>query len=776
MNSTERMHSDKWKEEATGITSPENPGGQNCYFCHYWTMNKKSKKPNKKAKGDKKSRKHAHREDSDEENSSEESGNDGDDNDDNDDNSDLFAEFDSAASQTTCGQKQVYLGISFWIVIDVPYSCMSDIDTNIRQLFIKSGMEINKCKPINPCHKSGNLEVYTASLCQVIKDHKNQFAKDLAKNSAEDFAGIFTEILHGQIMHNYHANRDDAFPNNPEFGSKVVRVTVCKSCPRQTAIDFTKVLQEIRYAGLSHDFVDKTTQVEDSISYSQAASLRTPATNKIRSAVGLIERVMNDLDYRLHDGEVYRKVPQAKFTFLRSSSVNDFVHALLSNPKMATVIAPQISSVISILCNSDCQIIRQIELDYNLIEVKPQGCCFNIELKKFVHNPLLELSVGKLSPRAYVSYTYEESKKPDPKPIIESLCNSFPDEGERRRFLRKYYQILLHGKFPQKTTKLCVVGPSDFAKCHGFLLFKVFSQCQELLVLQRKKHFSAHLSKPSTQVVFIDEWTSDSLCVDDTKKVLQGGLQIVPQKNKETSKCVYKSGFYITTNEMPHFGGVDDEAIRRRLAVFQTDPLTTAKHSTTKWLCKNCMQVFHYCAEDLKDQDLFSDNDEDEDMELDGNNSDEGALHNDFDRDDSVQLMSINEIATYEFSQDKLKSTVDKAEESTRLSVVPKKVLDELFLNMDHLEPKRWWNPHGMFQSYGDPKSAEYHKHTMLIAAGCWKQMGFSKRDLMHFKLRYENKWSGSDTFYDAWLINEGLRCTEFDYNLLIERYPPWEA
>ena len=111
---------------------------------------KKRKKPNKKAKRDKKSRKHARREYSDEGNSSEESDNDGDDNEDNDDNSDLFPEFDSAPSQTTCGQKQVYRGISFWIVIDAPYSCMSDIDTNIRQLFIKSGMEIDKCKQINP--------------------------------------------------------------------------------------------------------------------------------------------------------------------------------------------------------------------------------------------------------------------------------------------------------------------------------------------------------------------------------------------------------------------------------------------------------------------------------------------------------------------------------------------------------------------------------------------------------------------------------------------------
>ena len=240
--------------------------------------------------------------------------------------------------------------------------------------------------------------------------------------------------------------------------------------------------------------------------------------------------------------------------------------------------------------------------------------------------------------------------------------------------------------------------------------------------------------------MFIDEWTSDSLCAEGVKKVFQGGLQILPQNNKEASKCVYKSGFYITTNEMPRLGGVDDEAIRRRLVVFETDPLPTVKRSTTKWLSWNCMQVFHYCVEELKGQDLFSDNDEDEDMELDGNNSDEGALYNDFDRDDSFQLMSVDEIATSEFSQNKPKSTVDKAEERTRLSVVPKKVLDELFLNMDDLEPKRWCNPHGMFQGYGDPNSAQYQEHTMLIAAGRWKQMRFSKRDLIRFKLHYENK------------------------------------
>ena len=223
--------------------------------------------------------------------------------------------------------------------------------------------------------------------------------------------------------------------------------------------------------------------------------------------------------------------------------MNDFVHALLSSLKMAEVIAPQISSVISILSNSGCQIIRKIEFDYNLIEVKPQGCCFNIEMKKFVHNPLLESSVGKVSPRAYVSYTYEESKKPDPKPFIESVCNSFPDEGERRRFLRKYYQILLHGKFPQKTTKLCVVGPSDSGKRHGFLLFKVFSQCQELLVLQEKNTFQHILLNPSHRLCSLTNGLR-TLCVQKTqRKCFREAFRSCSKKTKKQANVSINLAF-----------------------------------------------------------------------------------------------------------------------------------------------------------------------------------------------------------------------------------------
>ena len=72
----------------------------------------------------------------------------------------------------------------------------------------------------------------------------------------------------------------------------------------------------------------------------------------------------------------------------------------------------------------------------------------------------------------------------------------------------------------------------------------------------------------------MDEWTSDSLTCEDAKRILQGGLIVVPQKHKSANKFVFKSGFFITTNEYPDFGtGRDAQAIKNRLAVFEARSL-----------------------------------------------------------------------------------------------------------------------------------------------------------------------------------------------------------
>ena len=160
-----------------------------------------------------------------------------------------------------------------------------------------------------------------------------------------------------------------------------------------------------------------------------------------------------------------------------------------------------------------------------------------------------------------------------------------------------------------KTKKLCLVGDPNSGKTSWFAPFQGIIPVKAIASVTREKQFAAHTINEETQVVFIDEWSSDSMCAEDAKRVLQGGLQILPQKHKEASICIYQSGFVITTNEMPNFGqGLDAEAISTRLAVFQTEPLKSVRRSCTRWMRKNCMPVFHYCADVLKDEPLFSDN------------------------------------------------------------------------------------------------------------------------------------------------------------------------
>ena len=56
--------------------------------------------------------------------------------------------------------------------------------------------------------------------------------------------------------------------------------------------------------------------------------------------------------------------------------------------------------------------------------------------------------------------------------IFLGIHDSFPDELVRRIFYQKYYQILMHGKFPMKERKLLLVGPPDSGKTSWFAPFQ----------------------------------------------------------------------------------------------------------------------------------------------------------------------------------------------------------------------------------------------------------------------------------------------------------------
>ncbi|XP_066931772.1 uncharacterized protein [Clytia hemisphaerica] len=158
--------------------------------------------------------------------------------------------------------------------------------------------------------------------------------------------------------------------------------------------------------------------------------------------------------------------------------------------------------------------------------------------------------------------------------------------------------------------------------------------------------FSAAMIESNTQIFMMDEWTPDSLSCEDAKRVLQGGMNFVPQKHKNGWRINYNSGFFITTNEYPDFGNQTDcDAIRKRLEVFQTSSLKRRDTSVSGWLRMNCMEVFHYLADYLRDEPIF-----DAPSHLQPNAVQTGAIYNDFDFN-PMSLMYRDEMDRFCLSQ-----------------------------------------------------------------------------------------------------------------------------
>lgn len=76
-----------------------------------------------------------------------------------------------------------------------------------------------------------------------------------------------------------------------------------------------------------------------------------------------------------------------------------------------------------------------------------------------------------------------------------------------------------------------------------------------------------------------------------------GGLINVPQKHRGSVSSHYNSGFFITTNEFPDFGGGrDGEAIKRRLCVFETKALKRKDTSISGRYLKESTDCLYFNA------------------------------------------------------------------------------------------------------------------------------------------------------------------------------------
>jgi len=261
----------------------------------------------------------------------------------------------------------------------------------------------------------------------------------------------------------------------------------------------------------------------------------------------IIQKAMIDLNCALHRGQVYVKPKESKITFVKYKDVEGFLNTLTANEAMAEELIGKIPSVASILKNDQCHVIRQLEIDHNFIEVLNDQV-FNIKEKKFmpITSCFKASDCGCVSPRTFIHYDPDVCKNPTPKIFMNFLANSFVSTDERRHFLRKYYQCLCAKQFEHKTRKLCIVGEKDSGKTSLLAPLQGIMPIERIATLTKEKQFSAQMISEDTELVFVDEWSPQTLDAEDAKKLLQGGYFVTAVKHKVNSQ------YHITTDWRSH--------------------------------------------------------------------------------------------------------------------------------------------------------------------------------------------------------------------------------
>ena len=292
------------------------------------------------------------------------------------------------------GQPHIYPGVAFWIAYDVPQCLLPDIENKLEKLFLDAGLNIYECKAIRPRATktkdiNNPIDYYTSSLCQVIKDHNWPDAIEIAKESMENFIHrVFNaefEPLGGIPM-----DKSEKFvSNNPEFGKRVVKVVIQENCSTIVADEVRNGLAKTQKFGFQFDLWDKSSESEGSTeSFVLPVGPVKAKASSFTQSIKVIHCCMNEKGYTLHKGIIYSKVPEAKYTYIMCCTVATFLDSIVKNPSFTEIVEPNPKKLEELLTRRGCQIIPQIEINYDYIEVNPFGVCFSIAYKCFILNPI----------------------------------------------------------------------------------------------------------------------------------------------------------------------------------------------------------------------------------------------------------------------------------------------------------------------------------------------------------------------------------------------------
>ena len=86
-----------------------------------------------------------------------------------------------------------------------------------------------------------------------------------------------------------------------------------------------------------------------------------------------------------------------------------------------------------------------------------------------------------------------------------------------------------------------------------------------------------------TDLIFIDEWSKNTLYISNVKTLFQGGWMVKSVKHQDAQTFDNKADIYLTCNKLPDFGA-EQPNVDRRISVFHTTELPEPKCEAPKWI------------------------------------------------------------------------------------------------------------------------------------------------------------------------------------------------
>ena len=370
-------------------------------------------------------------------------------------------------------------------------------------------------------------------LFKVLKDHNNKFMEDLV---TAFYQQCFLTVAEGFLSDSESMDVEECGTEN------VVSVRVIQASFKSIV---SEVIDKMMGAELVIDRYGLDGNSQESQEERTSDSMELRLGDKLTVLINDISIAMRRLEYALYRGTVYKKCEGATYTYSYKCDVKAFVNSLAANESFKARLPRDMKKVIDILADPDCEVIRPIVVNYNLIEVN-EGKCWSVSERRFLNNAIPAEKMELVTPRAFSRY--DSSKVPQPKYFQDVLENSLT-ENEIDLFCEDFLRLLNFNQKKHKERVPCLVGEPDSGKTSLFYPILGLIHHSNVATVTKQKVFNKAMIGKNTEVIFIDEATSSTLDVDDWKTLTQGGYTACDVKYKTAKSFFNRCSMFMTAQQ-----------------------------------------------------------------------------------------------------------------------------------------------------------------------------------------------------------------------------------